>query len=110
MVINFSENGTYYIKSDLLFNPPQFDKAELDRIYRNNNALVAKVASNISLKPAEATNLKYLADTYLICYLNGFEEAKERIEMARSLLKAKYPNLNASLKEALRVLRKVKYS
>lgn len=110
VVINFSENGTYYIKSDLLFNPPQFDKAELDRIYRNNNALVAKVASNISLKPAEATNLKYLADTYLICYLNGFEEAKERIEMARSLLKAKYPNLNASLKEALRVLRKVKYS
>lgn len=110
VVINFSENGTYYIKSDLLFNPPQFDKAELDRIYKNNNALVAKVASNISLKPAEATNLKYLADTYLICYLNGFEEAKERMEMARSLLKANYPNLNASLKEALRVLRKVKYS
>ena len=81
VVINFSENGTYYIKSDLLFNPPQFDKAELDRIYRNNNAIVAKVASNISLKPAEATNLKYLADTYLICYLNGFEEAKERMEM-----------------------------
>ncbi len=110
VVINFSENGTYQIKSDLLFNPPQFDTAELNQIYKNNNALVAKVAGNISLKPAEAINLKYLADTYLICYLNGFEDAKERMEKARGLLKTEYPNLNASLKEALRVLRKVKYS
>lgn len=110
VVINFSENGTYQIKSDLLFNPPQFDKTELDRIYKNNNALMTKISNNISLKPAEAKTLKYLADTYLICYLNGFEEAKERMEKARILLKANYPNLNASLKEALRVLRKVKYS
>ncbi len=110
VVISFNDNGTYQIKSDLLFNPPQHNEKELVEIYNNNNALVAKVSSNIELKPSELKSLKYLANSYLICYLNGFEEAKEQIEMARNILKPKHPAINASLKEALRVLRKVRYS
>ncbi|SIP98861.1 ATP-binding protein [Maribacter ulvicola] len=110
VVINFSENGTYQITSDLLFDPPIHDKEELDRIYKNNNALVAKVKINAELSIAEVKQLKYLADSYLICFLNGFEEAKERMERARQILKPKYPGINDSLKEALRVIRKVKYS
>ncbi|WP_324024946.1 ATP-binding protein [Maribacter sp. BPC-D8] len=110
VVINFSENGTYQITSDLLFDPPIHDKEELERIYKSNNALVAKAKKNTELSIAEVKQLKYLADSYLICFLNGFEEAKERMEKARQVLKPKYPGINASLKEALRVLRKVKYS
>ena len=110
VVINFSENGTYQITSDLLFNPPIHDEDELKKIYRSNNALVAKAKKNTELTIAEVKQLKYLADSYLICFLNGFEEAKERMEKARQILKPKYPRINASLKEALRVLRKVKYS
>ncbi|WP_036157380.1 ATP-binding protein [Maribacter forsetii] len=110
VVINFSENGTYQITSDLLFNPPIHDEDELKKIYKCNNALVAKAKKNTELTIAEVKQLKYLADSYLICFLNGFEEAKERMEKARQILKPKYPRINASLKEALRVLRKVKYS
>ncbi|MEP2238752.1 MAG: ATP-binding protein [Maribacter sp.] len=110
VVIKFSENGTYQITSDLLFEPPIHDHEELERIYKSNNALVAKAKKNTELTIPEVKQLKYLADSYLICFLNGFEEAKERMENAREVLKPKYPRVNASLKEALRVLRKVKYS
>ena len=110
VVINFSENGTYQINSDLLFNPPKYNRKKLEKIYANNNALVVKTGSSTALIPAEVRSLKYLADSYLICYLNGFEDAKEEMERARQILKSKYPGINASLKEALRVLRKVKYS
>lgn len=110
VVINFSENGTYQINSDLLFNPPKHNRKKLEKIYENNNALVIKASSSKALIPAEVRSLKYLADSYLICYLNGFEEAKEEMERARQILKLKYPSINASLKESLRVLRKVKYS
>lgn len=108
--INFNDNGTYQIKSDLLFKPPIHDKEELDEIYKNNNALVSKVKSDLALEPYEIIKLKYLADTYLICYLNGFEEAKEQMEKAKNIFKPNYPAINTSLKEALRVLRKVKYN
>ncbi|WP_339650464.1 ATP-binding protein [uncultured Maribacter sp.] len=110
VVINFSENGTYQINSDLLFNPPKHNRKKLEEIIKNNNALVAKAKSGIALEPNEVKSLIYLADTYLICYLNGFEEAKDQMEKARQILKPNYPNINASFKEALRVLRKVKYS
>jgi hypothetical protein len=110
VVINFNNNGTYQINSDLLFIPPQHDAKELEEIYENNNILVERVNSTMELKPSELKSLKYLADSYLICYLNGFEEAKEQIEKARNILKPKYPAIDASLKEALRVLRKVRYS
>lgn len=110
VVINFSENGTYKIKSDLVFNPPRYDKKELAQIYSENNALVEKVKNNIELKPAELRSLKYLADSYLICFLNGYEEAKEQMEKARNILKRNHFAENVSLKEALRILRKVKYS
>ncbi|MGO4919445.1 ATP-binding protein [Maribacter spongiicola] len=110
VVINFSENGTYQITSDLLFDPPVHDKQELQKIYESNNALVIKAGKSLALTIHEVKSLRYLADSYLICYLNGFEEAKELMENARQVLKPKYPAINDSLKEALRVLRKVKYS
>ena len=110
VVIYFSENGTYQINSNLLFNPPKYNRGKLEKIYSNNNALVVKTSSSAALTPAEVRSLKYLADSYLICYLNGFEEAKHQMEKARQILKPKYPDINDSLKEALRVLRKVKYN
>ncbi|WP_419212992.1 ATP-binding protein [Maribacter sp. X9] len=110
VLIKFSNNGTYQITSDLLFNPPKHDKEELKKIYQSNNALVAKIKNSYDLKFSEVKNLKYLADTYLICYLNGFEDAKQHMEKAKNILKPKYPAINSSLKEALRVLRKVKYN
>ena len=110
VVLTFEDNGTYQINSELLFEPPQFDKKTLHHIYNANNAILQKLHQKIKLKTSEENDLKHLPDTYLICYLNGFEEAKDQIEKARPLLKKHDPKVYATLKESLRILRKVRYN
>jgi len=44
----------------------------------------------------------------MICYLNGFEEAKQKLIDAKLLLKP-FTQAYQSFKEALRILRKMKY-
>lgn len=110
MVITFQDNGTYHITSDLLFEPPQYDRKTLYHIYNANNALLGKLESQIPLGNRERDDLRHLPDTYLICFLNGFEDARDQMERARPLLKRYDTGIYLSLKEALRILRKVKYS
>ena len=110
IVITFDDNGTYQIVGTLLFKPPQYDKKALYHIFNANNAVLRKLEKKIGLNASEKKDVKHLPDTYLICYLNGFEEAKEQMEAARPLLKKYDQSIYLSLKEALRVLRKVRYS
>ena len=110
VVITFDDNGTYQIKSDLIFEPPQFNKKTLHHVFNSNNALLDKIRKKIKLKPSEESDLRQLPDTYLICFLNGFEEAKDQMEAARPLLKIASENSYQNLKESLRILRKVKYN
>ncbi|MGX1927859.1 DUF5929 domain-containing protein [Flagellimonas sp. 2504JD4-2] len=110
MVITFSENGKYSINSELVFEPPQYDKKTLFHVLNSNNSLLQKLEKKIELNKSEANDLSHLPATYLICYLNGFEEAKEQMERARPLLKANHKNVYLSLKESLRILRKVRYN
>jgi len=108
--ITFTENGTYQIQSELIFEPPQYDAKTLHHIFNSNNALLGKLEKKIKLNTSEVKDIEYLPDTYLICYLNGFEEAKDKMEAARPLLKKYDKEIHLSLKESLRILRKVKYS
>lgn len=110
VVITFDENGTYHIQSQLLFEPPQYDKKTLHHIYNANNALIGKLNKNLKLTTSELEELEYLPAIYLICYLNGFEEAKQQMEKARPILKKTNAKAYQSLKESLRIMRKVKYS
>lgn len=110
VVITFEDNGKYQIQSDLIFKPPLYDKKTLHHIFNANNALLEKLKGKIDLKPSEKTDLKHLPDTYLICYLNGFEEAKDHMETARTFFRTYDEKLYGSLKESLRILRKVRYS
>jgi len=110
MVITFEDNGTYQILSNLLFEPPRYDKKTLYHIFNANNALLQKLEKDIRLNTSEKKDIKHLADTYLICYLNGFEEAKDQMETARRVLKKHDEKIYLSLKEALRILRKVRYN
>lgn len=110
VAITFMENGNYQINSKLVFDPPQYNKKTLHHFFNSNNTLVQKLQSNIRLTPSEQKDLKYLPDAYLICYLNGFEEAKEQMEEAGPLLKATHREIYQSLKLALRILRKVRYN
>jgi len=110
VIITFNENGSYQIDSNLLFKPPQFNKKTLYHIYNANNALIEKLKKGIPLKPSEEKDLQNLPATYLICYLNNFTEAKNKLLEAKPFLKTKGTEIYNSYKETVRILRKMKYS
>ena len=108
-LISFEENANYNISTNLLFEPPQFDKKVLYHIYNANNALLEKIKKDLTLTLQEEKDLQNLPATYLICYLNLFHEAIDKLEEAKPYLK-KYDNVYTLYKETMRILRKVKYS
>ena len=109
-IIYFGNNANYSIEANLLFNPPQFDKKVLHHIYNANNSILEKLEKGISLSQNEEVDLKNLAASYLICYLNGFDDALLKLDVAKPYIKSYNSELYKSYKETLRILRKVKYS
>ncbi len=110
VVITFLDNGTYTIQSDLIFEPPLYDKKTLHHIYNANVAVLRKIEKEIPLTPNEEKDLELLSDTFLICYVNGFEEAKDIMENAKPRMKKYSPQVYQALKESLRIIRKIKYN
>ena len=110
VTITFSNNGTYMIQSELLFEAPKYDKKTLYHIFNANNTLLKALRNGGLLNKTQMEDVKHLPATYLICYLNGFEEAKDHMDAARPLLKAYDTGVYNSLKESLRILRKVNYA
>jgi hypothetical protein len=110
-IIHFKDNGVHDIATELLFTPPVYDSIVLQHIYNSNNTILNKLQKNISLSKNEKADLQQLPTTYLICSLNGFKEAKNKLEDARPYLKdLTDKSAYVHLKEVLRVLRKVKYN
>lgn len=109
-IIHFEDNANYTIETKLLFEPPQFDKKTLHHIYNANNAILAKLKKALPLTKNEDRDLKNLPITYLICYFNLFHEAIDKLNEAKPYLKNHSEELYRLYKEALRILRKVKYS
>ena len=109
-IISFEDNAHYNIETKLLFEPPQFDKKVLHHIYNTNNAILEKLKKGLSLTKRETLDLKNLPATYLICYLNLFHEAIDKLNESKTYLKAYSPEIYSLYKESLRILRKVKYS
>lgn len=108
--IRFEENGYYKIDSVLLFDPPQYNRKMMFHIYNSNLALLGKLQKGVPLSEREQRDLLNLPSTLMICHLNGFTEAKQKLAGAKPLLK-EWPDEQAyiSFKEAMRVLRKMKY-
>ena len=106
--IHFHDNGYYKIEREILFQPPEFNKKMLFHIYNSNIALLNKLQKGLSLSEREHKDLENLPSTFMICYLNGFEEAKQKLIDAKVLLKP-FNQVYLSFKEALRILRKMKY-
>lgn len=106
--IRFYENGYYKIDRTFLFEPPQYNRKMLYHIYNSTLALLEKLSKKIPLTEREIRDLEHLPATMMICYLNGFDEAKQKLIDAKLLLKP-HPSVYLSFKEALRVLRKMKY-
>ncbi|RKS94929.1 putative DNA-binding protein [Flavobacterium limicola] len=106
--IHFHDNGYYKIEREMLFQPPEFNKKMLFHIYNANIALLKKLQKGLSLTEREHKDLENLPSTFMICYLNGFEDAKQKLIDAKVLLKP-FNQVYLSFKEALRILRKMKY-
>ena len=108
--IRFENNASYNIETKLLFEPPQYDKKVLHHIYNTNNAILEKLKKGLSFSKAEELDLKNLPVTYLICYLNLFHDAIDKLNESKPYLKKHSETLYNSYKESLRILRKMKYN
>lgn len=111
VTITFYDNGYYKMESELLFEPPKYNRKLLHHIYNSNLSLLKKLGNSIPLTEREASDLLILPSTLMICYLNGFDEARQKLIEAKGLLKAlEKPEAYIAFKEAMRVLRKMKYN
>lgn len=108
--IHFKDNASYEIESKLLFDPPQFDKKILHHIYNSNNSLLERLKKDLPLDKGEEKDLKNLPSTYLLCYLNNFKNALNKLEEAKPYLKKYSAEAYNYYKESIRILRKVKYN
>ena len=106
--IRFFENGYYKIERQMLFEPPEFNKRLLHHIYNSGLALLARLSSGKAMSPHELRDLENLPSTFMICYLNGFDDARQQLIDAKPLLKP-FPSAFLSFKESMRILRKMKY-
>ena len=106
--IRFYENGYYKIEREMLFEPPEYNRKMLFHIYNSNLVLLDKLEKGIRLSDREDRDLQNLPSTFMICYLNGFDDAKQKLVDAKPLLKP-FPSVYLSFKEAMRILRKMKY-
>jgi hypothetical protein len=107
--LTFFDNGYYKIETEFLFEPPLYNRKMLFHIYNANVSLLQKLQKNISLTSREKTDLENLPATLMICFLNGFEEAKIKLIEAKPALKTCNAQVYTNFKEAMRILRKVKY-
>lgn len=108
--IRFFDNGYYKIESRMLFEPPQYNRKMLHHIYNANLSLLAKLQKGTTLSEAEKRDMEFVPSTLMICYLNGFEDAKQKLVDAKPLLKAfDDPTVYLGFKESMRILRKMKY-
>jgi hypothetical protein len=72
-----------------------------------NSRCVSKTKKGTVIDGSEHKDLENVPSTLMICYLNGFDDAKEKLVEAKPLLK--FPQIYLSFKEAMRIL-KMKYN
>ncbi len=109
--ISFFDNGYYKIETKMLFEPPQYNRKVLFHIYNATLSLLCKLQKSQALTDREEHDLENVPSTLMICFLNGFDDAKQKLIDAKLVLK-QHPNTNVytNFKEVMRVLRKMKYN
>ncbi|WP_445717220.1 ATP-binding protein [Flavobacterium sp.] len=111
VILTFFDNGYYKMDSQMLFEPPQYNKRMLHHIYNSNITLLNKLNKGTLLQETEKNDLVNVPHTLMICYLNGFDEAKQKLIDAKANMKAfDNPVVYLSFKEVMRILRKMKYN
>ena len=111
LTISFFDNGYYKMDTEMLFEPPQYNRKMLYHIYNSTQTLLRKMEKNIPLTERENKDIINIPSTLMICYLNDFDEAKQKLIEAKNIFKkASNSDVYAAFKEVMRVLRKMKYN
>lgn len=110
-IINFKDNGKHDIVTEFLFKAPKYDEVIIKHIYDNCNAIIQKIENQKPLSVLDHEDVLRLPTNYLMCYLNGFLDAASQLKKAKEYIK----NIDdkttyIKFKEAMRVIRKVKYN
>jgi len=110
-IINFKDNGKHDIVTEFLFEVPKYDEVIIKHIYDNCNTIIQKIENKKPLSVLDYEDVMRLPTNYLLCYLNGFLDAATQLKKAKEYIK----NIDdkttyIKYKEAMRVIRKVKYS
>lgn len=109
--IIFFDNGYYKMDAEFLFEPPQYNRKMLHHIYNSTLALIQKMSKGNSLNQQEKKDIENIPYVLMICYLNDFKDAKQKLIDAKLVLKQhENSEVYTAFKEALRVLRKMKYN
>jgi hypothetical protein len=82
--IIFQSNGTYKITENFIFSPPQFEKKKVIELYSRTKRYV----ENFKKKRVsdEDDFGEGIANYFLICYLNGIDEARDDFMDGRNYL------------------------
>ena len=82
----------------------------LHHIYNSNLVIIGKLQKGLPLNDSEKRDLENLPHIMMICYLNGFDEAKQKLIDSKPYFKLlENPLIYVSFKEVMRILRKMKY-
>jgi hypothetical protein len=109
-IINFKDNGKHDIVTEFLFEPPKLDEIRIQHIYQYNNAIIAKIGQKKPLSVLEHEDVFRMPTSYLLCSLHGFTDAGNQLRKAKDYIKnLEDKTTYVKYKEAMRVLRKVKY-
>jgi hypothetical protein len=110
-IINFKDNGKHDIITEFLFQPPKYNETIINHIYTNSNKIISKIINETPLSVLEYEDVFRLPTNYLICFLNGFLDAIEQLKKAKNYMRnLEDKTTYIKYKEAVRVIRKVKYN
>ncbi len=111
VTILFYDNGYYKMETQMLFQPPEYNRKMLFHIYNSNLSLLSKLQKGLILTEREEKDLENVPSTLMICYLNGFEDARQILISSKSVLKNHSKSaVYFNFKEAMRIMRKMKYN
>ena len=98
------------MNSIFLFEPPVFEKTLLHHIMNAQKTIAEKLLTKKTLTSAQKKEVESLSPTLMLCYLNGFEEAKELLFSIQNPLRDFNSISYQNHKDAMRILRKIKYN
>ena len=108
--IKFNDNMMYDIQSELVFDPPKFEKKFLHHIFNSGQQLLKKIKNKGGLSKSEVHEVRNLPSIYLICYLNGFDDAIDNLNKMKDHFKSIDQITYQNYKDSVRILRKIKYN